>query len=284
MPRVELCSEAGAGNNEDLVAVHENGNVTDIFVLDGATSVAECNYVDNQQGDVTWFVRYFAAELGKIFAPDSSQESMVLRAAAATCSEWRDRTEGSPAPPYAWPIAALTWIRAIPGAEATVIHVYSLGDCKTLIREPDGTVRDLDPWTNPQEAILQREIAAMVAEGVTESAQRLARLMPLLRKRREEQNSALAPAVVCMSPGGPFSARKAVLQVKAGAVLLCMTDGFYRLVDPYDLYSPGQLIDACSLRGLAPLLLELRNVEGSSSTKGLTVKAADDASAVMWTA
>ena len=229
-------------------------------------------------------MRYFAAELGKILDPDGSQESMVLRAAAATCSEWRARTEGSPAPLYAWPIAALTWIRTFHRTEAADVHVYCLGDCKTLIRKPDGTVRDLDPWTNPQEAILQREITAMVAQGVTDSAQRFARLMPLLRKRREEQNSALAPAVVCMNPGGPFSARTAVLQVKTGAVLLCMTDGFYRLVEPYDMYSPRQLIDACSLRGLAALLLELRNVEGSASTKGVTVKAADDASAVMWTA
>jgi hypothetical protein len=52
--------------------------------------------------------------------------------------------------------------------------------------------------------------------------------------------------------------------VAHGATLLAMTDGFYRLADPYGLYAPAQLVDACAGPGLA-------------------VKAADDAAAVMWT-
>lgn len=284
MPRVEVCSGSGGGHNEDFVAVHENGSVTDMFVLDGATSVADRNYLDDEQGDVSWFVQTFAAELANLIDPSTSQGASVMRAAAATRNVWHRRTEMTQPPAYARPLAALTWLRAVRSAESATIHLYSLGDCTTLLRTPDGAVRDLDPWTNPQEEVLKREISSMLAEGLSDPAQRWARLLPLLRRRREKQNSAEAPSIVCLNPGDGFSARQTVLRLERGSTLLCMTDGFFRLVDPYQLYSPKQLVEACSVRGLKALLSELRDAENSAVAKGVSVKAADDASAVMWIA
>ena len=60
-----------------------------------------------------------------------------------------------------------------------------------------------------------------------------------------------------------------------------MTDGFYRLVDPYGLYTDAQLIGHCERRGLQSLLKELRGCErGDGDTGERAVKSADDASAV----
>lgn len=185
-------------------------------------------------------------------------------------------------PRYAWPIAALTWVRIVHKAQSDKLHLYCLGDCKTLLRHADGVVRDLDPWTNPQDEVLKREISAMLAEGVSDISVRRERLMPLPRNRRIEQNENLTPSVLCMQPAGPFAARKAVLEVGAGDMLLAMTDGFYRLADPYELYSPTLLAEACSVRGLETMLSELRAAEKADATRGLAVKAADDATAIMW--
>jgi hypothetical protein len=60
-----------------------------------------------------------------------------------------------------------------------------------------------------------------------------------------------------------------------------MTDGFYRLADPYAMYTPPALFDACLARGLDAMLAELRAAERGGGA-GLSVKAADDASAVLW--
>jgi hypothetical protein len=63
-----------------------------------------------------------------------------------------------------------------------------------------------------------------------------------------------------------------------------MTDGFYRLVDTYGLYTDSTLMEACLKRGLSAQLDELRTYEAASNATGAcSVKAADDASAALWT-
>ena len=152
------------------------------------------------------------------------------------------------------------------------------------VREHGGVtdilVLDGGSWINPQEAILQRMLAALPSDPV----QRKARLLPLLRARREQQNRAVAPSVLCVQPAGPFDARRHALRIDRGASLLAMSDGFYRLSDPYDLYSPAALFDACLARGLDDMLAELRAAEQAGNGTALAVKAADDASAMLWTA
>jgi hypothetical protein len=282
-----VSAAGGRGANEDLVAVHEHesaaAGVTDILVMDGATSVAQQHAVDTRAGDVAWFVRRFADSLASVLVPDASQQTLVMRAAALAGADWLARTEGLAVPAYAWPIAALSWIRVFHGRDADTLHLYALGDCKVLLRTRNGAVRDLDPWVNPQEAVLQAAIAGLLAEGVSDPAARKERLLPLLRRRREEQNAAPEPSVLCLRPAGPFAARCVTLEVAHGATLLGMTDGFYRLADPYRRYAPAQLVEACAARGLDATLAELRALEAGGGGPGLAVKAADDASAVMWT-
>lgn len=285
MPWTAVCEGAGKHRNEDLIAVHEHDSVTDILVIDGATSLAESDHIDSEEGDVAWFVRHFATELGKILAPDASQDRQIRQALDATRAAWLAHTDKAEVPHYAHPIAALSWSRIFHHEDVDELHLYSLGDCKTLLRSADGETRDLDPWINPQEGVLQRAISAMQAQGVSDPAERRALLTPLLRRRREEQNTAPAPSILCLHPQGPFAARKRVLPIAPHSTLLSMSDGFYRLSDPYELYSPAQLLEACATRGLAAMLSELRAAEAASAAKGgLLVKAADDASAVMWVA
>lgn len=282
MAWTKVSAGSGMHGNEDLVAVHEHDGVTEIVVIDGGTSVADRDYVDAQAGDVVWFVERFATELAAIVNPQIGQADLVMRAAAATGAAYRALAGATTPPAHAWPIAAMSWIRVVHGTESDTLLLYCLGDCKILLREPDGAVRDLDPYINPQEAVLQRVIAGLIAEGVSSSDARRARLLPLLRQRREEQNAALAPEILCMQPAGPFAARTMSIQAAPGATLLAMTDGFYRLSDPYELYTPAKLVDACVEHGVEAMLARLRAVEASTNLAGCSVKAADDASAVMW--
>lgn len=271
-----VSASGGKGANEDLVAVHAHGGVTDILVLDGGSSVAERDHVDTASGDVAWFVRAFASALGERLDAQAAQDETVARAIDAVRADYLARSAADPAPPHAWPIAAFTWIRV----HGDALRLFCLGDCKTLLRTPGGEVRDLDPWINPQEAILRDMLAALPPDPV----QRKARLLPMLRKRRAAQNSAAAPSVLCVQPAGPFAARRHALRIDPGSSLLAMTDGFYRLSDPYDLYSPPALFAACLARGLDAMLAELRAAEADGNGTALAVKAADDASAVLWTA
>jgi hypothetical protein len=277
-----VSSGAAGHGNEDHVAVFEQGRVADIVVLDGASSVAQQNYIDQDAGDVAWFVRRFSSAFGKALAGHSSQEQAVRTAVDALRAEFEDRTGGLAVPVHAWPIAAMTWVRILPAGASSELIVYCLGDCKTLLLRADGSVQDLDPWVNPQEAVVQDAIAALVREGVDDPAARRERLLPMLRRRREEQNTAPSPQSLCLAPAGPFAARRYALRAERGSTLLVMTDGFYRLVDTYGLHTDASLLQACAGGGLEALLAELRQYEEASGGAGLAVKQADDASAVAW--
>ena len=278
-----VSSGASGHGNEDYVAVFEQDGLADIVVLDGASSVAQQNYIDQDVGDPAWFVQRLGAHFGAALAGHGPQEQLVRRAIDETRAAFEDRTSGHPAPVYAWPIAAMTWIRILPGSSGPELILYCLGDCKTLLLRPDGSVQDLDPWVNPQEAVLADAIAALAREGVSDPQARRARLLPMLRRRREEQNTAPFPEALCLAPAGPFAARRYSVRAVPGSVLLVVTDGFYRLVEPYGLHSDASLAQACVRDGLNAVLAGLRaHEQAAGAGTDMAVKQADDASAVAW--
>ena len=279
-----LSAGASPGRNDDHIAVFESPSHADIIVIDGGTSVAGCDYIDEAQGDVAWFVHAFTAALAPLIQRGASQHDCVQQAIATVRVSFNELGAGSEVPAYAWPIAALTWIRIASGDSAAQATLYSLGDCITLLRTASGHCIDLDPFINPQDAVLQDAIAALHAEGILDPVQRRERMLPMLRARRTFQNTAPAPTVLCLFPNGPFQPRMHRFALEPNARLLVMTDGFYRLVDPYELYTDDGLVGACIERGLRAQLDELRNFEASGTASGVReVKAADDASAVLVT-
>lgn len=280
-----VSSGAGARHNEDWAGTFAIPHGRDLVIIDGATSVAERDYIDPAEGDVRWFVIRFVAALGAAIDRGLAQPDAVGDAAAAVHAEFRERSAGRDVPLYAWPIAALSWVRARETAHGHRLSLYCLGDCKLLMRSPDGAIADLDPFVNPQEAILQAEIARLQAEGVGDPAARLARLMPMLRARRAFQNSAAATNSLCLRPTSGFGARTATVDAPAGSAVLAMTDGFYRLVDSYGLHTPASLFTLCMEHGPQAALDRLRGYETAARTDpSLALKRADDASAILWKA
>ena len=280
----QISCAPGSASNEDLIAVFEHAGVTDLLVLDGASSVADADYVDPVQGDVAWFVQAFAAAMAQAIAPDVTQGSAVRTAAYAVRQAWQAQAGAAPAVPlYAHPLAALTWIRIQENEDHLALSLYCLGDCKAFALDADGAVHDLDPYVNPHESVLQEAMASLGLASVSDPVLRRARLLPMLRARREFQHGAAAPEVLCLAPQGAFKAREYRLRLARDASVLAMTDGFYRLVDPYGLHSIEQLAQRCRSDGLAVLMDELRAFETARACGTSAVKSADDASAVLWT-
>lgn len=277
-----VSSGAQAQHNEDWVGGFRTADGVDLVVIDGGTSVAERDYVDPEHGDVVWFVTRFAAALGAAIDAGLGQHEATHAAIDATYAEFCLRSAGQEVPLHAWPIAAMSWVRARPGADGTRLQLYCLGDCKVLLRTPGGEVRDADPFVNPQEAVLRAEIARLIAEGVVDGAARQARLLPILRARREYQNTVALTNSLCLRPNGAFGARTIELSAPSGSTLLGMTDGFYRLVDTYGLHTPASLFALCEERGLQAALEELRRHEAAQMAAAMAVKRADDATAILW--
>lgn len=285
MTTEHLSCSPDSGINEDLVRVIEAHGWTDILVLDGATSVADADYADPSRGDVAWFAQSFADALEQAIGLEVPQAVAVRRASAAVRQAWLAATGGRAVPPYAQPLAAMTWLRIRVEDDHLAVSLYCLGDCKAFAVHADGTVADLDPYVNPYEDVLQEAMTALAQEDVTDPGQRRARLLPMLRARRESQHAAAAPDVLCLAPQGEFAAREHALRLPLDAAVLAMTDGFYRLVDPYGLTTLEDLGRRCRREGLAAPMRELRQFELARPAEGnMAVKRADDASAVIWTA
>jgi hypothetical protein len=282
MTTEQISCAPGSSINEDLIAVFDNDDVTDLIVLDGATSVADTDYIDAQQGDVAWFVQAFATALEAEVAPGVNQATAVRRAIDAVRAGFDARAGAGSIPLYAYPLAALTWVRIEQREDHLALSLYCLGDCKALTFDADGAVCDLDPYVNPHEAVLREAMAALNTEDMLDPLLRRARLLPMLRARRESQHRSRAPDVLCLAPQGEFQARAFTRRLPPGTAVLAMTDGFYRLVDPYGLYTIEELVQRCRTRGLAALMDELRSVEAARASGVMAVKSADDASAVLW--
>ena len=277
-----VSSSGKGGRNDDLVRVLERDGVTDVLMLDGATSLAARDYVDPDNGDPAWFVRAFADAFASVADAGADQEAIVQDALAGVRAAWASGGGGANVPAYAWPIAALSWIRIRrEDGGARLLQLYCLGDCKVLLGQADDEVRDLDPYDNVHEHQLHGAVAALVAGGMLDAAGRFAALTPMLRQRREAQNTAPMPDVLCLAPRGRFAARRLGLRVDGPAALLAMSDGFYRLADPYGLYGDAALVRACARHGPQSLLDELRAFEAARDTAQLALKGADDASAVL---
>jgi hypothetical protein len=279
----KISSGATSTHNEDLIAVYENDGFTDILIIDGGSSIADKDYIDSETGDVNWFTRNFAALLEKTISRNRSQADSISQAIRALHSKFREETRNASIPLYAYPIAAMTWVRVTHLDNCASLNIYCLGDCKTFLLSPDKRVVDLDPYINPQELILQDEIARLLDEGVSDPAARRERLMPMLRARREFLNSSDSPTVLCLAPNGPFKAREHAARVEPGSMLIAMTDGFFRIVDTYNIYSVEGLANLCRNGHLEAVVKELRDFETASlASANLAVKRADDASAVTW--
>jgi hypothetical protein len=279
----QVSSGASDGHNEDLVAVLEHDGCVDIIVMDGATSVADRDYIDGEAGDVVWFVRHFGAALAEVASKDVDQPQTVLLALGIVKARFDQLACASAIPLYAYPIAAMTWIRITATGDGASLELYCVGDCKAVLLSPGKDVVDLDPWINPQESILRAEIDRLAAQGVLDAAARRERLLPMLRARREEQNTAEAPGGLCLQPKGPLAARRYTVQADPGAMLLAMTDGFSRIVDTYQMCSIDELAQRCQQGELQAMLAELRAFEaGQAASASTSVKRSDDASAVAW--
>lgn len=268
--------------NEDVVAFHiHDENAVDLWIMDGASSVADRDYIDFERGDPVWFVQNLNRLLKDAITLDQSPESIIYQAISSLKEAFEKQPGSIEMPVYARPIAAITWIRVIrKGNNKLSLHIYALGDCKAFVSQ-NGIVSDIDPYVNPQEVILSKIIAQWQAEGGTDKDKIKEKLLPVLRDRRELQNTTTNADVLSLNLNGKFNGRKYIHEITGGSIIFIMTDGFYRLVDTYALYSVEGLIKAYTNKGLETLLRELRDFEMQhNSLPQPVIKKSDDASAL----
>jgi hypothetical protein len=270
------------GKNEDRVGTSNFGENDFFWVIDGGSSVADINYLNKNVGDVEWF----SEEISSILKEEISHQSDLRKIVSSCISRLREDYfscigGNSVVPRYAWPIAALSLLRVFPKSESVQIDLLELGDCITLIKEPGQvTYRFGGGWDTHAEEELQKRVSSIRSHHNLSDSDLKDRVLPFLRKRREEQHEMEQPVILGLNPAAGKSARLHQSSVPYGTQIAMMSDGFFRLVESYRLYSPDELIKELRTFGTENCMKALRNFENNASGSSELLKKGDDASVV----
>ncbi len=242
-------------------------------VIDGATDVGPVRIFSKGETDAARFAELFAARL--LASPSGANESPqayftrflpLLREAA----EKETKIPLKDAPKSSYPTAAASWVRAKGGR----IEGVTLGDSIAIVRTPAGQVSVFGEASKPaEEQTRAKRVMAMTPEE----------RLKWLQDVRAIHNTEKGYWVFGVQPEAAGHAVYQSAEAPGGTRVLAMTDGFYRLVSPYGLYSDAQLIEAASAKGLGALLSELRAQEVSPEDDARIgrFKTSDDATALL---
>jgi hypothetical protein len=270
----------GAGAcNEDLYGVASpTPHRVALWVLDGCTSLSRRS-VPTEEGpltDAAYFVRRFSACLQAAAANAALGAASVAGALDALAGDVhleQFRRSGVDVPS-----ASFLGVEVSAGQA----WVYSLGDCRLLVRFDNGPVEAYG--TSPVAALDARlldefEAARRRVAGRCRAAAWEA-VVPTIRRHREKMNQHDGYPILESSGAGLPSADVHERRFEHRCEGVLLSDGLYRLVDVYGAFDDEQFFrEATAAGGLVRLAHLLRQLERDDpqGERWARVKLADDA-------
>jgi Protein phosphatase 2C len=238
------------------------------WVIDGATDATDLRPFPSAESGAAWLAE--AVSQGLIQdVPQAAEASgaylgrVLTKVAARAARETRiplDRLPGE-----AMPVASLMWLRR----DGAACDFLWAGDCYAIAAQAGGGARLIGTGEKADDET--RQAVSMLA--MTKDAR-----WALLQEQRRWAN-APERGLVSLNPAAAGHMSSERLTLPAGAHVLLMTDGFYRLVEPYRIDTPASLLARAVKDGLGPTLAALRAHE--TAPHGQRLKSRDDAAAVL---
>jgi serine/threonine protein phosphatase PrpC len=258
-----------------------SGDKADIdaaWIFDGVTGINGANIL--AASDARWLVERADAHLRNLTKQPMSMPAILAALVDGLIQDWRTASADLRLPAgYDPPAACLILVKRYPDGWKGL----RLGDSCLLARAASG---DHHVWAaspnNVFDHWLTKETRARRENGITDTETLLAEFRPQMMASRSKRNRPEGYSIL--------EADRASLNMpeffdlpKSDALLLC-TDGFYRAVDHYNLYSNEGLLAQCEQAGgVEKVLAKLRMIEAADPTceKYPRFKPGDDATAVM---
>lgn len=270
---------SGAINEDGLGYLGGADDVSAAWIFDGVTGINGHNFLGGGT-DAAWLVERAHNHLLSLAASHLSLREIITRLVEALIADWSEVAKGLDLPENYDPPAACLILAKRYNDQWQAVR---LGDSCLLARTSGSghTIFVASP-NNAFDHWLATEAAKRRAAGVLDAKALLAEFRPQLAEGRKLRNT----------PGG-YSILEANLAAVAGAeymvlgkpdkLLLC-TDGYYRAVDCYALFSGVGLLDASlAVEGANSVLRKIRAVEATDPNceKYPRFKPADDATAIV---
>jgi len=261
--------------NEDAAGATESA----AWVIDGATGVSDLSPLVPGLTDAAWL----AAQLNKRLHDTFENAAVDPYAALAEIdADIRAAFSSSNTSPERSPVEQPTAAFALSVLRGDVVHLIGLGDCRIIVENRIGEIEEFDPSeTGHAEAMIIQERHRLL--GAYPDEDPWPRLKPFIRSLRQFANAANGYSIVHPTLRWHSRVKRQVSNAQTIRHLLAVSDGLYRLVDVFKVYSPGQLLERAVKDGLTPLCAQLRDLENADDRCVIypRVKAYDDASAVL---
>jgi hypothetical protein len=281
---VARASRAAGEANEDAAGFAQTGGgiffQQSAWVLDGATGVAEREYVPGAATDAAWLASALSEEMAAEFGFNSGMfgaTQYLARIVDRVAARYRMLVPNyRRLPRYARPSAAVMWLRAT----LEWIEFWHQGDCIAVVEQGDqikclGTVDRTGSDGKLQEMLAARVEGA--ANGLSTA------LVDELRRRRGRLNRPDGYWMMGIDRRAVKAMEFGIVRVRPGTRVLLCSDGYWRLVDHFRRYDAAELLRASFERGPEALLDELRALEMADPECRAVprVKPMDDATALL---
>lgn len=274
---------SGSGTGDDRYGFDEGSGTA--WVVDGATDVGTMRLfpeaIDTGEGqilgwesDAAWYAERLSERFTQPPEPLENARTYLERCirdmAAKADEDAIVPVAGQPR--HNLPSAGGIWMRR----QDDTLEFAALGDCVAIVRTGGHTefIGQLD-LIKTEHARNRKQLAEPAGKaGGYASA----------REDRNRMNTEGAHWVFSLHPEAAARAEIASVRIRETAHILLMSDGFFRLVEPYGLYDIAGLMDrAIEEDSLPALAAELRNAERNpeDDVRLGRLKTSDDACAVI---
>ena len=267
-----LVSQPSSTVNDDAIDVLDRF----AWVLDGATGISSDRLLAGPS-DASWFCRIIRQGLREAVASAPSNR-VALEWTLAKASTGFDRSKRREERHRAELPAASCAIASI---REGVIEISVIGDCTVLLDRGDGAIAKVSDQRvrRYDDAVVNCIVRFMDSKGMP-YPEALERAKPMIRRNREIRNRDTTYWVLEPDVASLRGLETSSHELSGTKHMVMMTDGFYRLVDTYGVYTDQGLLEAVVKRGCDELYSELRRIEerDSDCQSYVRIKSRDDAS------
>lgn len=274
----DAVSLAASTENEDAWGT-AGGNAA--WVIDGATGLGD-NLLCSAGSDAAAYAKETNAQLENALAAGNANLKSALRRSITELEKWVETNLArKPRDRFELPSAAAAIINIL----GNVLHMAFLGDVKCVhVRGRECETYGFSPLGALEEQAL-RELVTIQETHPDADVNEIRRLLtPTLRRNRSLMNIDGGYWVMSNDSRAADNAHYASADVQDGDHVILLSDGFYRLIDTFHVYSTADLAcRAMTKGGLQPLYNQLRDLEENDPEcrRYPRVKKADDATAVL---
>ena len=269
--------------NEDVLG-HVRGQAGDhLWVIDGATDVADGPLIGNETGAHWLAQRANALFAEKAAGHGSDLRGLVKDAIEALARDFERERLRVPNGRHEWPSAAMMLLHAGQGC----IEAANFADCGLVLLEDGATEAQVfGVQHNSREARAVSRTAELIrALAPGEKPFGNAAVMDYLRAARRRQNSDDGYWILGIDPLAAAHVRLARFPVSQPVTGLVFSDGFGALAFDYHRVDPATLVRRAALGGLRTLVAEVRQIEAAEDPGCLfwpRFKRHDDATAILF--